>query len=77
MVMVPPSAFSLATMRFGDVALVESVAALRLQQFERLGHLGIAEDLAGFGLLAVDVPGLDRIGIELGAAALDLGGIGT
>ena len=60
--------------RFGDVAFIECVAALRLQQFERLGQLGIAEDLAGFGLLAVDVPGLDRIGIELGAAALDFGG---
>ena len=51
-----------------DLALVEGVAALLLQQPEGFGEIGIAVDLAGDRRLAVDVPGRNRIRIESSAA---------
>src|SRR6202042_1436311 len=67
--------------RLGDervrhLALVEAVAAMKLEQAQGLGEIGIAEDLAGDWRLTVNIPGLHGVGIELGAATLERQSVG-
>src|SRR4029453_6516225 len=53
-----------------NLAFVEGIAAAVLQEPEGASEIGIAVDLPGDRALAVDVPGLDGVGIELRAASL-------